>query len=362
MGKHSPVWEYFGSVQGNPHNFKCKLCRKTVRAKDSSTTNLRSHLKQHHPREHTGMTTSVPSRARGNMDTSDDDGGASTSSVESKPRCNTIIDAFTKNQMYQKNDKTWKHLTDAVTYCIGKDAMPMSTVGNTGFLHLLNTFDRRYTPPSATAMSRTYIPKLYDATRDTVLQELEKIDYFAATSDMWSSHGMTPYMGYTVHFIDKSWNLHHINLGTRFVSDDHTGDTLSDAMSDMLDQWHLNPSKQVCITTDNGSNVIKAVGDLNWEHLPCFGHNLNLGITNSYVQTRHPDIHRRISRAIGVAHGIVAKFNSSWKKKRDLRAQQVKNGKDPKNLISVSTKFKFFHIFVCTSDFRANGFCIYFMH
>ncbi len=43
------------------------------------------------------------------MDTTDDDGGPSTSSVDSKPKRNTIMDAFSKGQKYQKNDKILKN-------------------------------------------------------------------------------------------------------------------------------------------------------------------------------------------------------------------------------------------------------------
>lgn len=88
-------------------------------------------------------------------------------------------------------------------------------------------------------------------------------------------------MGFTVHFIDNLWKLQQISLGTRFVPDDHTAETIGQAMQDMLEQWKLDLAKQVCITTDNGSNVKKAVDYLGWKHLSCFGHNLNLAITNS---------------------------------------------------------------------------------
>ena len=33
------------------------------------------------------------------------------------------------------------------------------------------------------------------------------VDYFSATSDMWSSVGMKPYLSYTVHFVDSDWML-----------------------------------------------------------------------------------------------------------------------------------------------------------
>ena len=71
----------------------------------------------------------------------------------------------------------------------------------------------------------------------------------------------------------------------------------------------------------------KAVQDFHWQHLSCFGHNLDLGITNCYSQTRHPEIYRMVRRALGVAREIVAAFGKSWKKKRDLHEEQMKQTK-----------------------------------
>ena len=62
----------------------------------------------------------------------------------------------------------------------------MSTVEKPGF-HLLETFDIMYTLPSATSMSKTYFPKLYDVPREKVLQQLRQVDQFAAAADMSSS-------------------------------------------------------------------------------------------------------------------------------------------------------------------------------
>jgi len=71
-------------------------------------------------------------------------------------------------------------------------------------------------------------------------------------------------------------------------------------------------NKLSCITTDNGSNVLAAVEILSWNGLSCFGHNLDLAITNAMKDDD------RISRTVGKAHKIVGAFVHSWKKKRDL--------------------------------------------
>ncbi len=140
---------------------------------------------------------------------------------------------------------------------------------------------------------------------------------------MWSSHGMTPYMEFTLHWIDSEWKLHSQNLGMKFVPDNHT-------------------AKHLTITSDNGSNIKKACKDNEWRNVPCFGHNLHLAITSTLKNKP------RVQRALGVSKKIVAAFGTSWKRRKDLAAVQVQEepGQKFKNLTSVSmpneTKIEYF--------------------
>jgi hypothetical protein len=86
---------------------------------------------------------------------------------------------------------------------------------------------------------------------------------------------------------------------------------------EILEHWHLSSTKQVCITTDSGANVVKAVCDLDWPWMSCFGHNLHLAITNAMKDDN------RISRAIGVCEGIMTAFSQSWKRRRELSKAQL---------------------------------------
>ena len=42
--------------------------------------------------------------------------------------------------------------------------------------------------------SKVTIPSLYVRTRETVTSELQGVEYFAATADMWSSNTLEPYI------------------------------------------------------------------------------------------------------------------------------------------------------------------------
>ena len=140
-----------------------------------------------------------------------------------------------------------------------------------------------------------------------VAAELKNVDYFSATADMWSSHSLQPY---TIHFVGNDWMLKTRCLQTLYLPQEHTGENIVDALLGTLESWNLDPTKQTCITTDNGSNMISAVNNhLNWTNLSCFGHNLNLAIENSLKNDT------RITRALGVCRRLVSTFSHSWSKK-----------------------------------------------
>ena len=94
--------------------------------------------------------------------------------------------------------------------------------------------------------------------------------YFSAITDMWSSSAMETYFSYSIHFIDD-WVLKNQCLQTLFVPKDHNAVNLSVILRETLTQWKLQAHKQVCMTTNMGSNIVCATTvRLMWTHLTMF--------------------------------------------------------------------------------------------
>ena len=139
--------------------------------------------------------------------------------------------------------------------------------------------------------------------------------YFSATTDLWSSCTSDPYLSLTVHYVDTEWNLQSHCLQANYMPEDHTGEQLQDALSMSFDEWNLDSSKLVAITTDNGSNIKLACQLLQFRRLSCFGHNLDLAINKGFKDSR-------IDRVLGLCRRVIAAFSYSWKRQRDLREIQ----------------------------------------
>ena len=95
---------------------------------------------------------------------------------------------------------------------------------------------------------------------------------------------------------------------------------IAESLKSVLESWGLQESKQVCVTTDNGSNLVRGAHLLKWLHMPCFGHNLDLAITDAIKDDS------RISRAIGITRKLITSFSHSWKKRRELTKIQTDLG------------------------------------
>ena len=95
---------------------------------------------------------------------------------------------------------------------------------------------------------------------------------------------------------------------------DHNGENLAESMKSVLDGWGLSEEKQICIT------MVRACRLLDLLHIPCFGHNLHLAITNA-IKDDH-----RVARALGVIRKLITHFPIVGIKKRDLPKAQTDLG------------------------------------
>lgn len=146
---------------------------------------------------------------------------------------------------------------------------------------MVKTLDKRYVLPSRHYFSRVAVPALYDKHRK-VANQVVAADFFATTTDLWSSRTMEPYMSLTIHYIDPDFNLTTKCLQTAFIPQDHTGQNIADGLREAMAEWSLEEEKLVCMTTDNAANIRLAAELNGWMRLQCFGHRLHLAI-GTYV-------------------------------------------------------------------------------
>ena len=327
----SVVWNYFGLRADSDGQVLveesdlpvCKECYKDVPAKSGNTSNLLVHLRDHHPMKYAEA---YPKIAKGMK-------GRSKVDSRSQP---TLEQTYERTTKYSSQSPTAIELNSAVMHFVAKDMRPLSIVDKPGFQHtcMVSKLNPRYQLPSRKHFSEYELPKLYNHVRDVVVMpKLKEATYFAGTCDFWTSPASIPYLTFTVHFVDKAWNLQSFSLSTSPLYEDHTGRNIADALLDILANWELLPENLIATTTDNGANIVNAFKILKWIRLSCFGHNLDLAVNKALKCDG-------VESALAKCRRLVELFHRSWKKSLDLAKKQELLGLPTHKLIgSVLTRW-----------------------
>jgi len=179
---HLPVWTYVGLRRDHQENVEtviCRLCRAVILARGGNTSNLFSHLKNHHAKEHASI---EKQKKKGKSAEENSDSSGKHEQI-------TLSEAVERSQPYTRSGRRWKEITESVTHYMAKEIIPVYTVEKPGFRKMMKKLDPRYELPSRKYFSKTVIPSLYSETRDRVTKELQEAEYYSVTTDLWSSSG-----------------------------------------------------------------------------------------------------------------------------------------------------------------------------
>lgn len=218
--------------------------------------------------------------------------------------------------IYKKLDKkTCDRYTNAIAYWIATDMQPYCSVSKNGFKHMMSVICPGFKVPSRQVFSDNKIPALYYEVKCRIKHELSSVHFLALTFDCWTSNAQHPYIGITVHYIDNDWTLQTFCLICTSLDVDHTSYNIRDIIESTLEDWDILLSKISGATTDNGSNVIKAVELMGINHVNCFGHTLNNGVMSSMSLSPIKEVISKISK-------LRFKFHYSHKLRRLLQETQ----------------------------------------
>jgi hypothetical protein len=150
------------------------------------------------------------------------------------------------------------------------------------FRKLIKELDLAFILPD-TKLIKLIIHKAYNYTLPYIKNFLNKnATSVSLTTDMWTAKNRQGFLGVTCSFLDRNFVMHEIILTVEYVRYPHTAENISDTLLALLDEWELREKVHI-ITTDNGSNMKKAINDLstistNIKWQPCTAHTLQLVI------------------------------------------------------------------------------------
>ncbi|XP_052744844.1 E3 SUMO-protein ligase ZBED1-like [Bicyclus anynana] len=137
-----------------------------------------------------------------------------------------------------------------------------------------------YRLPTRKTISSSLVPKLYQSTKEKVLELTAEAEAVCLTTDGWTSINNTAFIALTAHFINKNSLLKSVLLGCSQLDERHTAQNLSNFLKNETSNWGIT-NKIAGIITDNAANIVAAVHLTTWRHFPCFAHTVNLVVQHS---------------------------------------------------------------------------------
>ena len=120
------------------------------------------------------------------------------------------------------------------------------------------------------------------------------------------------YVAVTCHFLPNDWELKSVVLETAQIEESHTAENIGATLVPITDKWNIT-EKVCCVITDNANNIVAAVRNNKWNHLPCFAHTLNLLVTNSLQEV--PEISAILQRCKNIVSyftEVAKQLINSW--------------------------------------------------
>ncbi|KAI2655629.1 Zinc finger BED domain-containing protein 4 [Labeo rohita] len=317
--KESAVWRYFMLAAPTCSTAVCNVCKGNVlrgggKTATFNTTNLIKHLQKHHAKEHAKFLQLNKTKGKG-------DNTAATAQQL------TLADALQRREKFPTESLKALGITQKVLEFIVLDAQPMSFVEDEGFRRLLEYLEPRYSLPSRKYFSETALPELYKKVCEHISKEIKDVKSMSFTTDIWSS-AVCPMslLSLTVHWLDVSCTRRGAMLQAKNFHGSHTSDTISAAIKEMLDQWHIPLNKVHLILRDNASNIKKAMDNMGVRSLGCFAHTLQLVVNEGLLSQRS------VSDAIAIGRQIVGHFKHSPLAYSRLQDIQLQMQMQPKRL------------------------------
>ncbi|XP_003388406.1 PREDICTED: zinc finger BED domain-containing protein 1-like [Amphimedon queenslandica] len=264
----SSVWNHFEKAD-DPEYAVCLVqgCKTKIKQSCGNTSNLLKHLKTKHGKEHQECMDEMKASTEKRRKTT----------VDLQP---TLAQTLSSTTPYPKDSARKQKLDKAVMSMIITDLQPMSIVSDPGFQNLVETLDKRYVLPSRPTITRR-LPELYSEVKAKLQTELDKsATHIAVTTDIWTSLQTKSYCCVTAHYITPAWELKSVLLETFEFNTEHTASHIAAELNRVTTGWNIN-GKIICAVTDNASNMVAAIRETGWRHLPCFAHSLSLVVQDA---------------------------------------------------------------------------------
>ena len=277
--KRSNIWTYFTVSVCDDKKAVCGECQETVarggeKSNSFTTSNLRKHLKVHHPEKLRQLEASEKAAAK--------TASKENSQNRSSSTVITLEDCLERSRPYPVDHPLARKITRLIDETVVVDCQPFSIVEDEGFVKLVKELQPRYQIPSRKYFSTTLIPQMFEKCKETVQRIIQLQDFVA----IWSSRGHDSVISFTAHFItEEGFSRKHCLLQASRFNERHTADNIISMFTDCVSQWGIQ-SKVICVLRNGGSNFVSGFNCAGVTNVTCLAHNLQRVIHDGVLAQR----------------------------------------------------------------------------
>ncbi|XP_037009093.1 zinc finger BED domain-containing protein 6 [Artibeus jamaicensis] len=368
--KTSAVWNFFYTDPQHISRAVCNICKRSVsRGRPGShlgTSTLQRHLQATHPihwavankdsgavgngldeaeTERNPLSDTLHGeKSTGSQDlTAEDLSGSSDSDeppvleVENRrsespipvTEQNVLMHAQEGETIYCEKSVS-SHISQAIIQMIVEDMHPYNYFSTPAFQKFMHIVAPDYRLPSETYFFTKAVPQLYDSVREKIFLTLENVQSqkIHLTVDIWTHDPSTDYFIVTVHWVSldtapssnngwipsfRKWAV----LCVTGLAKDCLVTNILQELNDQIGLW-LSPNFLIpsFIVSDNSSNVVHAIKEGGFTHVPCFLHCLNIIIQDFFCE------HKSIENMLVAARKTCHHFSHSVKARQILQEFQ----------------------------------------
>lgn len=266
----------------------CTLCQSELKYTSSSTGCMVNHLRLKHP----------------------------ASVNPQKAATSSTLDRFVTTPCSNaKRD----HINQLLLEMIYTDLLPIRIVESEKLKALICFFEKGYRMPTRKTITSLLEKKYEDAKLTLMKQIADSKSRISITTDCWSSLNAESFITITGHFIDSSWKLQSVVLGTRYLEDAHTGVNLARIMDEILGEFTTAQNTFICVH-DNAANMNVAISESAFfekdNHFGCSAHTLQLAINGGFSKIGI------LQKTIAGVSRLVGHFKRSHKATAALKKKQ----------------------------------------
>ena len=204
----------------------CELCRVKLSYSKGNINSVKSHLRAKHA-NHLAASSENETSAK-------------------KRKVSTITDAFSSMQnapMKPASKGDSKKAEAILVNWIATLLQPFLLVRDSGFVALwrfLNALRTQVDPPSRNKV-KGQVVKASEYVMMRVTKKMEsEMDYFAMTTDIWSSRTMKSYMAITIHYLTAEFVMRGFTLDVTPLQGAHTGDYICKFWNESFTHYGLD--------------------------------------------------------------------------------------------------------------------------